>query len=154
LGIFYALMVIGATLLAKTAIKHDLMYAALFFFMILGYGIDETTDWRYPEIVMNVDIMLGFIIYFICQSEDEANKPLGMMFFAQALWTGAYLYGGIWDIDIQITIYAMVLNFLSIISWVWFANLAIMRGQEFIEPEEDRTLYLRVIWQAITTRKQ
>lgn len=148
LGNFYATMVLVASFYAIRASRHDFIYSAIFFFMACGYIVDEATDWQYPAVVMTVDIALGVIIFQWCKSADKANEYLGGLFLCGALWTAAFLYSGRFGFSIPISIYAMVLNFLAIVSWVLFANLSINRRRVLI-PEGDSSLYLRVLWNQI-----
>jgi len=143
LGNFYATMVIVSCCYALRTARIDFAYAGIFFFMVCGYAIDEMTDWLYPTVVMNVDILLGVILFQWCTSADSANKWLGAVLLTKALWGAVYLYGGM----VSIGLYAMVLNFLSIIAWVWFADLSIARRRHLKQPEGDnQQFYLRTPW--------
>jgi len=154
LGNFYATMVVVSGCYALRTVWEEWPlaesgYPAIFLIMVCGYVVDETTDWNYPAIVLNVDLALGFILYNWCHSSDSANKYLGAVLMAKALWGVTYLVTEV----IPIGIYAMVLNFLSIIAWVWFADLAIRRWRYLTgRTEEDKDIfYLKTIWQ--TCRK-
>lgn len=148
LGNFYATMVLASVFYAIRS--GCFIFAGMMFFMVCGYAIDEITDWQHPYLVINSNIVLGVIIYNWCTAKGtDANKYIAGIFICKAFWGGAYVYSGL----IPIGIYAMILNFMSIIEWVWFANMSIDRRKylEFHPQEGIESFYLKTPW---TTQKK
>lgn len=150
LGNFYATMVLVSVFYAIRT--KCITYAAMMFFMVCGYAIDEMTDWQHPQVVINANILLGIILYQWCNIKgSKNNKYIGTILIIKAFWGGIYVYSGI----IPIGIYAIMLNFLSIIEWVWFANMSIDQRNYLINDQQKNIgiFYAKTAHQWLPRRK-
>lgn len=138
LGVFYATMVLATAWPVFRA--NCTSFAALYFFMACAYLVDEGTSWQFPVLVMASGTFAGLVIFIICNMHGSiANKYIGsILIFNSAVGFVQYFVQ-----PLSPSAFAAVHNLITIVAWIWMANMAFDRHGSVGKYNKDKLFSLR-----------